>query len=249
LTDPDRIEAFRDWFVEKKLTHHIGNITKQDAFEKELAEAFIKQEKIKYIKPIAMSHDYLSSVFEPYRKKCPQQPFHQYYELIYIALNPNETTLETDEETLKNFGKPYHATENMMLYQVDIDNNVENGKEYLLYGENFVQASYQLGISINCYLNKDYFFSPARAVYLLLDFEKCHLPSRNDSFGLGFDCQQGKTTWSEFHSGIFEYLQGNYFYTIEEDSDNFLNIILSSSFPIPEIDANAIFIQIEEVAN
>jgi hypothetical protein len=137
----------------------VPQIGKGDAFCKAFYSDFKDQKNIEYIDPIVKANKYDDLALKPYQDKCPKLQMNRTmtFSASDIELG-GEPTSEADAESRAT--SILYGIGNFQLYQVDIDNHPENGKELIFYYEGEWDKKH----------DKTY---PAPRVYRTVDFERC----------------------------------------------------------------------------
>jgi len=155
---------------------------------------FVVQKNIEHIKPIVEADNYDDPKLQSYLKKCPNKEFHK----SVWAENPAQ--MRSCEEGDDSCGMVYYATRNFKLYRVNVDNNIKNGEEYVLYAEGYKH------IDINKY---------TYGGYNIIDLKKCEIRGivhTRDPF------DYVKQQPIENYNGIIEYRGEYYVFELREDT-------------------------------
>ena len=126
----------------------------------EICSAFLNdfktQSRISYIQAIIEADSYEDPRFGPYRKRCPNLDWHK-----NVTFIPGiwDSIKDLSEEEREKYGNVSYSTSNFKLYQVDINNNPDDGDEVLFYSENYKGSSPH----------------PAGGNYVLVNIEKCFI--------------------------------------------------------------------------
>lgn len=163
--------------VEQKKTA-IMKIMSQGTFEtyiqenKKFCSAFLEdfkqQKNITHVQPVVEADSYNDPKLQTYFKSCQGKAFNKTYVIYHPSMMAEATKAEdearaegkelSDEDWEELGGVPYIATKNFKLYKVNIDNNMKNGDEYVLYAEGYYNEESGL-----------YFYGG----YTIVDVKKC----------------------------------------------------------------------------
>jgi hypothetical protein len=137
----------------------VPEIGKDDAFCKAFYSDFKQQKNIEYIDPIVKAKKYDDLALKPYQDKCPTLKMNRMMTFAARDIElGGEPTSEEDAESRAT--SILYGIGNFQLYQVDIDNHPENGKELMFYYEGEWDKKH----------DKTY---PAPRVYRTVDLEQC----------------------------------------------------------------------------
>ena len=107
-----------------------------DALCKVFLKDFKERRDIEFIEPIIQTDDYNNPELQAYLSKCPKLQLNKSIDVEPRIADTLEGLSEEElEEELEKIGTAWYTTYNFKLYHVDMDNNPENGKEYVFYGE------------------------------------------------------------------------------------------------------------------
>lgn len=119
-------------------------IQKDTKFCSAFLNDFIEQKQIEHIQPILEVEDYNDPKLQVYFKQCPNKKFNGAIVMSARAaeeIEDMEKTLGrklTDEELEKEIGGPnYYATKSFKLFKVNLDNDFNNGDEFVFYAEGY----------------------------------------------------------------------------------------------------------------
>ena len=104
---------------------------------------FHQQRNIEYIVPIIQTDDYNDPRLKLYKDKCPKLEFNKYLSFFPSIPNtpseafelPPEEMKKTPEEMEKNTTYVLLGTKNFKLWELEMDDNLKNGKEIIFYDQ------------------------------------------------------------------------------------------------------------------
>ncbi len=175
-------------------------------------EDFRKQKNIQHLQPIVQTDDYDDPRLRAYRARCPNLKLNK-----HMGYSPNvyyEGLGEESEET-QEAAAAYisYGTKNFRLYKLDINNNPNDGEEYIFYDEanRFVKPEMSAGKII----------SPDAGSYLVADFAKCETRGGTATASTTLS----KDRVGNFH-GPIKHREKYYVYTLEVTKNNQANLYL-----------------------
>lgn len=187
-------------------------INKDPLFCDQLIKDFVAQKDITYIQPIAQADKFDDPALAPYNSYCPNRPMHMIY--YYTGGKDYQEGLREapSEQEIEENGLKYYATNHMKLYEVDIDNNPENGKEYVFYGEDYFSQQKK---DIFSSVEKQYYAGWDQSNlghYSLVKFQNCPISHEIQGAGIWVKPEERKSFYH--HTGIIEKDKKSYTYTI-----------------------------------
>jgi len=210
----------QDTVLEKKKAAII-KIMKQGTFEVKMQqnekfcaaflEDFKEQKGIEHIMPIVEADDYNDPKLQAYLKLCPKLQFNKTYELRHttgmqeIAAKEKKGKKLTDKDWEEAGAIDYYATKNFKLYKVNIDNNAENGDEYVFYAEGYknIANNYTYG------------------GYTIVDLKKCERDGGANTID-PYDYIKKKPI--ENYNGIIKYQGEYYIFKLEDFIGRYLEL-------------------------
>lgn len=145
-------------------------------------EDFKRQTNIEYVKPLVVAHDYFDPQLQKYLKRCPKMEL---------------------RTPVSGRSGGYVGTPSLKLYQVDIDNNQENGEEYFYFEGAFWRKATISGEHIT-----------DGTSYRLLDVEHCTTRGQRLSVGAsriyGLDTDFSARRPDTSHHDVIKY-RGKYY--------------------------------------
>jgi hypothetical protein len=175
----------------------VPQIGKGDAFCKAFYSDFKDQKNIEYIDPIVKANKYDDLALKPYQDKCPTLQMNR---TMTFAVGDIELGGEpsSEEDAESRATAILYGLGNYQLYEVDIDNHPENGKELMLYYEGEWDKKH----------DKTY---PAPRVYRVVDLKQCET-----QYGATFN-QGGSVQWTL--NGVISWNQTKAIYILQSWRD------------------------------
>lgn len=204
-----------------KEVNFVPQLGADKAICKTLYDNFKKQTNIEYVQPIVRAESYDDPALKPYRDKCPSFDFRK-----SLSVPANQDTTGWTDEEWESLGTPTYGIDHFKLFRVDIDNDRNNGKEFVFYyqGARTIVKRLPYGKP----MTEEEYVDPAARSYQVLDLTHCKKSSiggvgfKTGSATLAGSLKIGDAGWNR--SGIIRYkgqyaiflLQGNekqgYFY-------------------------------------
>lgn len=106
-------------------------------FCKAFFDDFKAQTNIEYIEPIVVADDYNSKELQPYKDQCPDLELNKNVMLEPRIADALRREKVPEEEWDRHGGRVYYGRSNFKLFKVDINNNSQDGDEYVFYEERY----------------------------------------------------------------------------------------------------------------
>lgn len=181
--------------------HLVPELGKDEPLCKTFYEDFKKQTNIKHIEPIDKAESYDDPALAPYRDQCPRLDFRK---SLSVPANYDTTGwTDADWETL---GRPTYGLHNFQVYEVDINNNPNDGKEFVFYyeGEKTLVSRLPVGRPREQHEIVD----PGGRRYTVFDLKSC----KTSPIGQVAFNQNASAKWTR--NGIMQFRGKNAFYDL-----------------------------------
>jgi len=153
----------------------------------------IKLNNYSIVEPIVRADNYQDPLLKVYTEKCPGMSLSKH---IAFELRHFDYAFTLSEEDQEKIGMTVYFTKDFRIYHIDLDNNPENGKEFVFYGGGGYRLLYE---EFKDFIND--------TIFEVVDFSECKRKGGYLINGWGSGDEN-------IRDGIINYGGGHYMYSL-----------------------------------